>query len=37
MIDRSSWKSALANETVPVSSRDADDLKRALAISPGRT
>ena len=37
MIDRSSWKSALANETVPVSSRDADDLKRALEISPGRT
>ena len=36
MIDRSSWKSALANETVPVSSRDADDLKRALEISPGR-
>jgi SNF2 family DNA or RNA helicase len=37
MIDRSSWKSALANETVPVSSRDADDLKRALEISPGGT
>lgn len=37
MIDRSSWKSELANETVPVSSRDADDLKRALEISPGRT
>ncbi|WP_280950292.1 DEAD/DEAH box helicase [Pseudotabrizicola sediminis] len=37
MIDRSNWKSTLANETVPVSSRDADDLKRALEISPGRT
>lgn len=37
MLDRSSWKSNLANETVPVSSRDADDLKRALEISPGRT
>lgn len=37
MIDRSSWKSQLANETVPVSSRDADDLKRALEISPRRT
>lgn len=37
MIDRSSWKSELANETVPVSSRDTDDLKRALEISPGRT
>lgn len=37
MIDRSSWKSELANETVPIASRDADDLKRALEISPERT
>lgn len=34
MIERSAWKSDLANETVPVSSRDAQDIKRALAISP---
>ena len=34
MIDRSAWKSNLANETVPVSSRDTADLKRALEISP---
>lgn len=34
MIERSAWKSDLANETVPVSSRDADDLRRALTISP---
>jgi len=34
MIDRSAWKSDLANETVPVSTRDADDLKRALEIMP---
>lgn len=34
MIDRSLWKSELANESVPVSSRDAKDLKRALEITP---
>jgi SNF2 family DNA or RNA helicase len=34
MIERSAWKSDLANETVPVSSRDAQDIRRALAISP---
>lgn len=34
MIDRSSWKRDLANETVPVSIRDTDDLKRALEILP---
>lgn len=34
MIERSGWKSDLANETVPVSSRDAQDIRRALAISP---
>jgi SNF2 family DNA or RNA helicase len=37
MIDRSRWKSKLANESVVVSSRDTSDLKRALEISPGRT
>jgi SNF2 family DNA or RNA helicase len=36
MIDRSAWKADLANETVPVSSRDAADLQRALQISPTR-
>lgn len=34
MIERSAWKSDLANETVPVSTRDAQDIKRALEISP---
>lgn len=34
MIERSAWKSDLANETVPISSRDAQDIKRALSISP---
>ncbi|MBD3666187.1 DEAD/DEAH box helicase [Sulfitobacter aestuariivivens] len=34
MIDRSAWKNNLANETVPVSTRDANDLKRALEIMP---
>lgn len=37
MIDRSRWKSELANESVPVSSRDAADVKRALEISPRKT
>lgn len=36
MIERSHWKSELANESVPVSSRDLADLKRALEISPER-
>ena len=36
MIDRSSWKADLANEAVPVSSRDAEDLRRALELSPTR-
>ena len=34
MVDRSAWKRDLANETVPVSTRDANDLKRALEIMP---
>ncbi|WP_299648394.1 DEAD/DEAH box helicase [uncultured Tateyamaria sp.] len=37
MIDRSTWKGELANETVPVSTRDAEDLKRALEILPKRS
>ncbi len=37
MIERSAWKNDLANETVPVSTRDADDLKKALQILPGKT
>lgn len=36
MIDRSLWKSELANESVPVSTRDAADLQRALKITPER-
>jgi SNF2 family DNA or RNA helicase len=34
MIDRSTWKSEIANEIIPVSSRDAGDIKRALEITP---
>ncbi|MDU8927679.1 DEAD/DEAH box helicase [Alisedimentitalea sp. MJ-SS2] len=37
MIDRSEWRKALGNEAVPVSTRDSDDLKRALSIRPGGT
>lgn len=37
MIDRSLWKSDLANESVPISSRDAADLQRALQIAPRKT
>lgn len=35
MIDRSRWKTELANESVPVSMRDAADLRRALEVEPG--
>ena len=35
MIDRSQWRRELGNEAVPVSTRDADDLRRALSIRPG--
>lgn len=35
MIDRSEWRRELGNEAVPVSTRDADDLRRALSIRPG--
>lgn len=37
MIDRSVWKNTLANESVPVSSRDAADIRRALEIYPKKT
>lgn len=37
MLERSAWKRDLANETVPVASRDATDLSRALEISPVKT
>ena len=34
MIERSDWKSQLANESVPLSSRDQEDINRALSIQP---
>lgn len=34
MVERSRWKSELANESIPVSTRDTDDIKRALEIAP---
>lgn len=34
MIERSEWRNELGNEAVPLSSRDQDDLKRALALAP---
>lgn len=34
MVERSRWKSELANESIPVSTRDTDDIKRALEIVP---
>ncbi|HEV7306314.1 DEAD/DEAH box helicase [Ensifer sp.] len=36
MIDRSAWRREMGNEAVPVSTRDADDLQRALTIRPER-
>jgi SNF2 family DNA or RNA helicase len=36
MIDRSGWRREMGNEAVPVSTRDADDLHRALTIRPTR-
>ena len=36
MIDRSEWRRELGNEAVPVSTRDADDLRRALSLKPER-
>jgi SNF2 family DNA or RNA helicase len=37
MIDRALWKSELANDAVPVSTRDASDLRRALQIMPEKS
>lgn len=34
MLDRSQWKQELGNEITPMSTRDVDDLKRALSIEP---
>ena len=34
MIERSEWRSELGNEAVPISTRDDDDLRRALALTP---
>lgn len=36
MIERSVWKNNLANESIPISSRDAHDIARALEIAPRR-
>ena len=36
MIDRSEWRQKLGNEAVPVSTRDPEDLKRALSLKPER-
>ena len=37
MIERSAWKNTLANESVPISLRDAADIRRALEIQPRKT
>lgn len=37
MVERSLWKRELANQSIPVSSRDALDIKRALQITPGES
>ncbi len=34
MIDRSEWRRDLGNDAVPISTREDDDLRRALAIRP---
>ena len=34
MIERSEWRNELGNEAVPISSRDKDDLRRALDLAP---
>jgi SNF2 family DNA or RNA helicase len=36
MIERANWKRQLANETIPISTRDPADLTRALTIQPQR-
>jgi SNF2 family DNA or RNA helicase len=35
MIDRTQWRRKMGNEAVPVSTRDTDDLRRALELVPG--
>lgn len=37
MLERSIWKNKLANESIPISSRDASDLRRALDIHPRKS
>lgn len=37
MIERSVWKQTLANESIPIASRDATDMRRALEIQPRKT
>jgi len=37
MIERSVWKNTLANESIPIASRDATDIRRALEIHPRKT
>jgi SNF2 family DNA or RNA helicase len=37
MIDRSEWRRELGNDAVPISTREAADLERALSFLPGRT
>lgn len=37
MLDRSAWKNKLGNEIAPVTTRNADDLNRALEIQPKLT
>lgn len=34
MIDRSEWRRRMGNEAVPISVREADDLRRALSLRP---
>ena len=34
MIDRAEWRREMGNEAVPVSTRDEDDLRRALELKP---
>jgi SNF2 family DNA or RNA helicase len=34
MIDRSEWRRDLGNDAVPISTREGDDLRRALALRP---
>ncbi|HHT8834792.1 DEAD/DEAH box helicase [Burkholderia cenocepacia] len=37
MIERSAWKRELANESIPIATRDATDMKRALDMKPGKS